>query len=217
MDIQQTFARLLVDPLHKRLLSDRHTRQLMQAAAEFLPAEEALSGLDIGCGSGKKAQYLQQLRPRLQLTGVDVLVRPDAVIPVTAYDGLTLPFSDNSFDFSMLIDVIHHADDQQRLLQESARISRRFVIVKDHVCESQADQALLSLMDWVGNRAHGIRLPNKYLSDSQWLELYANSSLEISRCNRSLSLYMPLLSPIFDGKLHFLALLQPAAAVSRSA
>jgi len=112
-----------------------------------------------------------------EISGIDVLVRDVAEIPVTRYDGRTIPFGDDSFDTVLLIDVLHHTGDAAALLAEAARVARGCVIVKDHLCESRMDGWLLSFMDWVGNRPHGVSLEYNYLSAADWDDCIASAGL----------------------------------------
>jgi len=55
-------------------------------------------------------------------------------------------------------DVLHHTQDPAVLLREAVRVSRSFVLLKDHLDENILDDVTLRLMDWVGNRPHGVVL-----------------------------------------------------------
>ena len=56
----------------------------------------------------------------------------------------------------MIVDVLHHCNDPVSVLKECARVSKRWVLIKDHVSDSVYDEKILKFMDWVGNRAHGV-------------------------------------------------------------
>ena len=187
-------------PLHRRLVAGRRVVALARALQRMLPAEP-LTGLDIGCGNGALATLVQGV----EFTGCDVLVRPDALIPVTQYDGHTLPFPDDSFDFALLVDVLHHVDDPQALLREARRVARRFVIVKDHYCENPWNHLVLRFMDWVGNRAYGVALPYNYQSRAQWRRHWREAGLEVEAQQEKLRLYPWPFRYLFEMNLHFMA------------
>ncbi|MEJ2746156.1 MAG: class I SAM-dependent methyltransferase, partial [bacterium] len=132
-------ARRLVKPLHASLVLDRHLRVLSEHMCRLLPPDGCTNGLDVGCGSGRLARRMMELLPGVEITGTDVVVRRDAVIPVIPYDGRRLPCADQSFDFTMIVDVLHHTDNPLEVLRECRRVSRHFVLVKDHICESRWD------------------------------------------------------------------------------
>jgi len=140
----------------------------------------------------------------LKMVGVDVFVRENTAIEVIQFDGKRLPFADKSFDFIMLSDVLHHTDDPLVILQECARVAREFILIKDHVCDSEWDRIRLSFMDWVGNRGYGVVLPYNYLSTTEWNNLYEKAGLICEKKINKLDLYPQPLSSIFDSSLHFI-------------
>lgn len=206
--VLEILAKRLVQPLHLNFISKRRIRRLGKALSALLPADGAVSGLDIGCGSGEVCLELTAAHPQLKLVGVDVLVRPNAVIETIGFDGQKLPFADKSFDFAMLIDVLHHTADPSILLTEAARVARSFVLLKDHLCSSRFDYWLLRFMDWVGNRAYDVELPYNYLSSNEWRKLYEKVELEPEKNVTDLQLYPLPFSCLFDANLHFLARLK---------
>ncbi len=202
--VLESLAATLITPLHRRLVAGRRARVLSRHLAALLPTVP-LQGLDVGCGSGEVARNLGQLRADVTITGVDVVARPRAAIPVTLFDGERLPFESGSYDFTMLIDVLHHTEQPGQLLRECARVSRRFVVLKDHFCENPWDRVRLRAMDWIGNRGHGVRLPYGYLSREQWTKLYHALDLVPVERRDHLHLYPFPFSFVFDGSLHFFA------------
>ena len=94
------------------------------------------------------------------------------------------------------------------MLAECVRVARRAVIVKDHYCNNQFDNARLRFMDWVGNRSHGVRLPYNYLSRRQWRTLYGDLGLFSDVTLETLKLYPIPFRWVFDAQLHFVARLR---------
>lgn len=147
---------------HRKIVMDRRVRQISKNISDLIP-EDVVSVLDVGAGTGEMAHAIQSFRPKLSFSGVDVYIRPKTFIPVVKYDGSVLPFDDNSYDVIIVVDVLHHCKDPVSVLKECTRVSRRWVIIKDHVSDSFLDSKILKFMDWVGNRAHGVVLPYNYL------------------------------------------------------
>lgn len=201
----------LIQTLHRSLVMNRRVSILAKHLASLIPETESWQGLDVGCGSGEVAESVQQLRSTLTFQGIDVLVRPQTRIPVQPFDGLKLPFPDRYFDFIMLVDVLHHADDAASLLAECVRVSRRFVLIKDHYCNSTWDDWRLRWMDWVGNRSYGVALPYNYLSTQQWENLYKTRGIFPVMTIDRLNLYPSPISLIFDSNLHFISRLELSA------
>jgi ubiquinone/menaquinone biosynthesis C-methylase UbiE len=194
---------------HSALVLKRRKTALVDAVDRALPAD-AQSLLDLGCGDGEIGRQVAHRRPGLDVQGVDVLARPACQIPFTLYDGTKLPYPDDAFDYIQVIDVLHHTDDIGGTLLECARVARRGVIIKDHLCENRVDFQLLRFMDWVGNRAHGVTMTYNYQPESAWRRLLTEAGLATRTRTEKLGLYPPPFSYVFERRLHFVALVQPA-------
>lgn len=193
---------------HGAAVHGRRVRALANAIAPLLATDRSL--LDIGCGDGRLTALLAQRQPSLAVRGLDVLVRPDAVIDVQWFDGRRLPMEDKSVDTVLFVDVLHHANDARLLLQDAARVARRAVVIKDHRLGRPGAHATLRLMDWVGNRAHGVALPYDYWTMDQWRSVWRELRLDVSHFQTGLDLYPWPAHWLFETGLHFLARLTPA-------
>lgn len=198
-----TAARALHTAVHKEAVFRRRIDVIARAIAAMLPADAHV--LDIGCGSGTLAHTVMRLRPDVHIEGVDVLVRPDTEIPVTGYDGQTLPWPDAAFDVVMLVDVLHHTDAPEAVMAEAKRVSRGGMIIKDHFRDGLLAGPTLRFMDWFGNAQHGVRLPYNYWSSRQWREAWTELGLRPESLKEKLGLYARPFSWAFDRRLHFVA------------
>lgn len=194
----------MLQQVHAKLVFGRRVRRLAALIAERLP--QGARVLDVGCGSGDLAALVMQLRPDVRIEGIDVLVRPETAIPVIAYDGLHIPHGDQSFDAAMVVDVLHHTDDPAAVLAEIARVAKQ-VVIKDHFRDGLVAGPTLRLMDWVGNAAHGVRLPYNYLSSREWSAVWQRLGLNTSALVTRLALYPRPFGWLFDRKLHFVGVL----------
>ena len=191
---------------HHAAVHPRRTRVLAEMLAQQIPP--GASVLDIGCGDGAIASLIAQLRPDISIQGVEFLVRPGCKITCHSFDGVTLPFPDGAFDLCLFVDVLHHTKDVSVLLREAARVTRTFVLIKDHLNDEFLAGATLRFMDWVGNRPHGVPLPYNYQGRRQWSEHFAACGLDEAHCTTQVPLYPAPLSFIFGRQLHFVALLK---------
>jgi SAM-dependent methyltransferase len=192
------------------LVHNRRVEVLARHLADLLPRDGAV--LDVGAGDGLLAHRVAQLRPDLRFSGVDVLVRDDARIPIQSFDGTTLPFADRAFDAVILIDVVHHASDQQALLRETARVAKQRVVIKDHMVRGPLARHTLRFMDWVGNARHGVALPYAYWNEDQWSAAFERFGLRVSARRDRLGLYPWPASLLFERRLHFIVALEPRIA-----
>ncbi len=206
--------RKLIKRLHGTLVFDRRISAIADAIASHLRPGDRL--LDIGCGSGQLAALLYERVRDLGITGVETLVREGTQIPVTHYDGRRLPFPGGSFDVSILVDVLHHADNALAVLDEARRVSRRAVIVKDHLRTSRWSHQVLSFMDWVGNAPHRVNSRYHYFDTAEWAQMLAGAGLRVVVRNGQLGLYPWPTSLLFERDYHFVALLEPMRETVKS-
>ena len=201
-----------LDSFHAQYVASRRVRVLAHELAQVCPKDATV--LDVGCGDGRITQNLNQLRPDLTIRGLDTLVRPDAVIDVSRFDGKKIAEEDNQVDVVMMVDVLHHSEDPENLLSEARRVARHALIIKDHLRNGLLAEATLRFMDRVGNARYGVALPYAYWSEGEWRQHWATHRLEVDVFKSDLNLYAKPLSWIFDRKLHFLARLGIAKKLS---
>jgi SAM-dependent methyltransferase len=192
-----------VGTLHDTLVFSRRVEVLASWFARLAPKDALI--LDVGCGDGLLCAGLGAKRPDLKLRGIDVLPRVRTHIPVEMFDGMRIPFADDSFDAVMFSDVLHHTDDPAVLLREARRVARRCVLIKDHFREGLAAYQRLRFMDWVGNARFGVALPYNYWSEKQWQGAWREIGLEPEELVTRLGIYPAPADWIFGARLHFMA------------
>jgi len=197
----------IVVKTHRKIIMGRRVSQIAKGISSLIP-KGVNSVLDVGAGTGEMAVAINELRPELEFSGVDVYIRPKTFIPVTEYNGEVLPFDDNSIDAVIIVDVLHHCDDPAAVLKECARVSKRWVIIKENISDSRHDEMVLSFMDWVGNRSHGVVLPYNYLSTLKWQSVIEEAGLKKIDSFTKLKLYPVPFEFLFGGGLHCLYLLE---------
>jgi SAM-dependent methyltransferase len=191
--------------IHNKLVFSRRAEKLTRALDSLIPDSGRI--LDVGCGNGVIPRKLQQLSPGRDFAGVEVVERETCMIPCRMYDGKTIPFSPDSFDYVLFVDVLHHAVEAEDLLRQARLIARRGIIIKDHYCESRVDYYTLALMDWVGNAQYGIMLPNRYNAAAEWHAMFARLGLCQVQTLENIGLYRAPFDAVFGRKLHFVSLL----------
>jgi SAM-dependent methyltransferase len=205
-DAQNSVGLSALQAAHARMVFSRRVRVLAESLSARIPPGSAV--LDIGCGDGTIGNLLAERGSEVFIEGVEFAARPQCRISCRPFDGAKLPFADGSFDVCLFVDVLHHTDDPSILLREARRVTRRFVLIKDHLSENGLDFKTLQFMDWVGNRPHGVRLPYNYLSHKQWEATFAKCGLSIARWTTAVPLYPFPFSLLVGRNLHFVALLE---------
>jgi len=194
----------VVKSLHERWVLHRRTRVLARLLADLVPPGAVV--LDVGCGDGTIGHLIGQMNPTTLVRGLEVVPRPSCLIECAGFDGASIPFPEASVDVCLLVDVLHHTVNIAGLLSEARRVSRCYVLIKDHLCEGKFDRALLSFMDWVGNRAYGVCLPYNYQSQAQWDQIFSTCGLRPVIWKQDLALYPPPFGFVFGRGLHFVGL-----------
>jgi SAM-dependent methyltransferase len=175
---------------------------LAQHLAARLPRDSRV--LDVGTGDGALASRIMQLRPDVTIEGLDVAIRPKVWISVGLFDGLHIPIECSSFDCVMLVDVLHHAQDASLLLREAVRVTRRQLLIKDHLCEGILASATLRFMDHVGNWGHDVAVRGKYFSETEWRDLISQTGAVIDERVDRLDIYPFPFTHIFDRRFQVL-------------
>lgn len=196
-------SKKIITPLHRRMVSTRRIRVISEQLIKSLEAADYCcgSGLDVGCGDGRIARFLQENIPGIQMKGVDISRREDVCIPVESFDGRTIPFADNQFDLVILVHVLHHIEEPAELLRECARVAKHAIFIVDHLCENKWDHLRLSFMDWVGNRGYDVPLPYNYLSRRTWDHMFSELNMKKVSEREGLGLYPFPFNYLFDRKI----------------
>jgi len=196
----------LTSRIHGKYVFNRRVRVLCRFVVELIPQNARV--LDVGCGDGLLAKLIMQERPDVEIQGIDVLLRNRSHIPVSLFDGGTIPHADESFDVVMFVDVLHHMPDPNILVREAARVARQSIIIKDHTRNGLFADTTLRFMDWVGNARHGVELPYNFWPRKRWLEFFGQLNLELQLWKKDLNIYPRPASWLFDRSLHFIAQLK---------
>jgi len=196
---------MLTGRVHKKFVYDRRMDLLSSYFANIIKPGSKI--LDVGCGDGKIDSMIME-KADVNIEGIDILVRGETYVPVKKFDGRVIPYSDNSFDTVIIIDVLHHTDDPKELLGEIKRVAKRNIIIKDHTANGFMARSILQFMDYVGNAHYGVRLPYNYMREKEWEKIFQELSLNAGKWEKILHLYPMPWGLIFDRKLHFIVDLQ---------
>ncbi len=130
--------------------------------------------LDFGCGDLSLARAIKDARPRLSITGVDVVdsgVRYSD-IPFGTYDGKRLPFKNDMFDTSIAYHVLHHCDDPYAAVGELTRVTKKQILLVEPVYRNAIDLFCMKILDRVNNgwRAVAIPMPFTFQKEPTWVK-----------------------------------------------
>ncbi len=137
-------------------------------------------GLDVGSGNMLVSKYVAQ-RQQAKIRGVDVLDMNLTSLSNTLFDGKTLPFRDKSFDFSLLIGVLHHVEKQQHLLDEAMRVTRKRIIIFEDVYFNPLEKQWIKIRDILGNipEEPHMHFALNFHSEIEWERIFRQKGLTL--------------------------------------
>lgn len=196
----------LIGLLHTKLISPRRIEVLANCLVDLLPPNGKI--LDIGAGDGLLAKKIMQKNPNLDIQGIEIVKRSTSHINITKYDGIHIPFPDNSFDAVMLIDMLHHTTEIMQLLEEAKRVTKENIIIKDHNVNTGPIHLLLSCLDWIGNKPYNVPLPYNFLSAGKWEKVRNDLGLKKVMEIRYLNIYFFPFNLLLDWPFNFIVKLK---------
>ena len=107
--------------------------------------------LDLGAGEGWVGEAIASDTSAI-VTLADVVEGNETTLPHVQYDGRRLPFADHAFDVTLLVFVLHHADEAEAVIREARRVTRKAIVIVESVYTNPRNHALLRLLDRSANR-----------------------------------------------------------------
>ncbi|HEX5760919.1 MAG TPA: class I SAM-dependent methyltransferase [Thermoanaerobaculia bacterium] len=159
-----------------------YRRRILDLALELTaPHRPFARALDFGSGDGWFAASFRAAGLAGEVVPVDVLRRRRTVVEPRLYDGARLPFDDGSFDLAYAVDVLHHCPDPPASLAELLRVTRGWLLLKDHTHRGLRQRCTLALLDEIGNRRFGVPSLYRYQRGWEWLPQIAAAGFTLER------------------------------------
>jgi anti-anti-sigma factor len=101
--------------------------------------------LHVRAGAGRLSQAFAE---HLDVHLLDTEDRNTTDLPLTLYDGGTIPLPDDAYDAALLIDVLNRYADPLPALREIMRVVRSRLIVIEAVCFNDTQRRMNMFFDW---------------------------------------------------------------------
>ena len=172
----------ILDVLYRYRFSKNLIYRILKARAKglagmvspYLKKDELI--LDIGPASCTVTEALIDQGYRVYPLDVENFSIVDEVSP-TLYDGDRMPFSDNQFDASLILFVLHHTPDPAKIMAEAMRVSKKIIILED-IVTSPAHKFLTAALDNLMNLEFYDQ-PHTNKSDQEWRTIFENLGLKL--------------------------------------
>jgi SAM-dependent methyltransferase len=181
-------------------LDENKTRHLLDlrahhVAKQIQPFLSGKSLLDVGTGDGMVSWNIRSHFDQHFLVDVVNYLDPRVTLPFQQYEeGNSIPCADDSFDTTILTNVLHHSLDPMILLKESIRVTRHRLIIIESVyadcermgqteipfCLTEDEQFIYtSFFDWFYNRVlhSNVPVPFNFLPPQKWDRVFGDLGL----------------------------------------
>ncbi len=132
--------------------------------------------LDIGSGSCNVCENLLNRGYKINPIDVEDLSFVDNLKAVI-YDGEKIPFNDNNFDKALILTVLHHTTEPEKILKEAKRVSKKIIIIED-IYDNWFHQYLTYFFDSLLNLEFSGH-PHTNKNDEQWKQTFKKLGLKI--------------------------------------
>ncbi|MFH1592603.1 MAG: class I SAM-dependent methyltransferase [Candidatus Woesearchaeota archaeon] len=143
--------------------------------------------LDYGCDDGSTAKRVMKFNPSLKIVGVDIQSNRPAKIPRKTYDGKKIPYPSNTFDIVMSLDVLHHTKNIPEHIKEMKRVSKKYLIIKDHMRYGFFSKLLISFTDYISNVSYGIKCAFNFPLKKEWYQMFKEQNLDLIKNPKKLN------------------------------
>ena len=111
--------------------------------------------------------------------GIDVSDHRIADISFRKFDGEKIPFASKSFDVSLPIFVLHHVRNQDTLLKEAKRVSKKHVLVYKNLVENRLDRILTRSHINAFSLLYGASKENGFRSCEGWEKYFKKLGFKV--------------------------------------
>ena len=150
---------------------------------EFIEKDDFV--LDLGMGSGIVAsEFSKKFSVKMQGADIGDFRSPTVTIPLTIFDGKTLPFPDNYFDHVLLSFTLHHSEDPRELLLEARRVAKKYIFIYEDILNYNF---LRKIAWYVHASFYSFIFGSKeggYISEKNWLNIFSLLNLRVLKRQR---------------------------------
>lgn len=134
--------------------------------------------LDLGCGSGIAGNEFRNFF-EARVTGIDIRDWRIEKKPFQIFDGVQIPFSDNSFDIVLISYVLHHAKYPEALLREAKRVARGKIVIYEDLPEGFFSKIYCKLHQLSFDNLFGNPAKTSFKKAKDWEKIFKELGLKV--------------------------------------
>lgn len=135
--------------------------------------------LDVGSGDGLIAKTIKE-KNGAKVVSIDIIDISKTNIKPLIFDGMHIPFPDNSFGISLCCFVLHHAKYPERLLKEIKRVTKTKVIIMEDIPETVLDSMLIFGHKIISKIKYQSTIM-KFKKDAEWKLLFKKNYFTVEK------------------------------------
>jgi SAM-dependent methyltransferase len=144
--------------------------------------------LDIGAGPCLVCEILNEQNYNVTPVDVKNFSFSKNINPII-FDGSNIPFNKDKFNMSLLITVLHHANDPQKLIDEAKRVSSNRLIIIEDIYKNKIHKYLTFILDSLVNFEF-FGHPHNNKTDNEWKSIFKNLGLKLIDVQYRTSLFI---------------------------
>jgi ubiquinone/menaquinone biosynthesis C-methylase UbiE len=172
----------VINFLHRNILlrkliysiNDIRAKYIIRKIFPFIRKNDRI--LDIGSGPCNICRILKERGFNITPLDVQNMSFVDNIKPIL-YNGVKIPFDDYIFDVALLITVLHHTIDPDKIIIEAKRVSKKIIIIED-IYSNVLIKYLTYFFDSLTNfefKDH----PHSNRNDNQWKDTFEKLRLKL--------------------------------------
>ena len=150
-------------------------RNITKQIKKYIPDDARV--LDIGAGICTVSEALNGLNINVLPLDIKDVSFVKGMEPLI-YNGDRIPFEDNRFDCALLLMVLHHTLNPEKIVEEAMRVSKRIIIIED-VYTSTFQKYTTYIIDSLMNLEF-FGHPHSNKTDGEWKVLFQRLGLKLT-------------------------------------
>ena len=151
-------------------------KKIVHSFSEVITKKDTV--IDIGAGNCKISEYLHS-SIGCKVIPIDIKNYSKTNLSPITYNGKRIPFKDKTFDYSLLIFVLHHTKQPLHILKEASRVSRKGIIVIENDIRNSLKMIITKMIDSIPYYVYGVPKCRHTNSKEEWLQVFKSLSSDL--------------------------------------